>query len=153
MSQAHELGLSEKEKRLVRESLESVRVYENSVLTLFYGRLFEIAPEARALFKIDIRLQSAKLMETLRTVVDALEQFEQLLPHLAELGRKHAAYGVQPYHYEKLRAALSWALGQALGVEFDRETRTAWDKLLTAVSSVMLEAAGPGSETLKIFTK
>jgi hemoglobin-like flavoprotein len=153
MSQARDLGLSEKEKRLVRESLESLRVYENSVITLFYGRLFEIAPEARALFKIDIRVQSAKLMETLRTVVDALDRFELLLPHLAEFGRKHVAYGVQPYHYEKLRTALSWALGQALGVEFHRETRTAWDKLLTTVSDVMLEAAGPGVETLKSITK
>jgi hemoglobin-like flavoprotein len=153
MSQARELGLSEKEKRLVRESLESMRVYENSVLTLFYGRLFEIAPEARALFKIDIRVQAAKLMETLRTVVDALDRFEQLLPHLAELGRKHVAYGVRAYHYEKLRMALSWAMGQALGPEFDRETRAAWGKLLTTVSDVMIEAAGPDPETLKTATK
>jgi len=147
MSRTPELGLSEKEKRLVRESLESVRIYENSVLVLFYGRLFEIAPDARALFKIDIREQSAKLMETLRTVVDALDRFEQLLPHLAELGRKHAAYGVQPHHYEKLRSALSWAMGQALGAEFNRETRAAWDKLLNTVSAVMLEAAGPEAKT------
>jgi hypothetical protein len=48
---------------------------------------------------------------------------------------------VQAYQYEKLRSAMLWAMGQALGVEFDRETRAAWDSLLTAVSAVMLEAA------------
>jgi hemoglobin-like flavoprotein len=141
MSQTPKMTLSAKQKRLVRESFESMREYENSVLVLFYGRLFEIAPEARALFKIDIHEQSSKLMDTLRTLIDALDQFEQLLPHLAELGRKHVTYGVQPHQYEKLRTALSWALGQALGAEFDCETRAAWDSLLTTVSGVMLEGS------------
>jgi hemoglobin-like flavoprotein len=146
MSQTPQMTLSAKQKRLIRESFESVREYENSVLVLFYGRLFEIAPEARALFRIDIREQSAKLMETLRILIDTLDRFEQLLPHLAELGRKHLTYGVQPYLYERLRAALSWALGQALGAEFDRVTRAAWDTLLTTVSAVMLEGAASQAE-------
>jgi len=142
MSQTHKLILSAKQKRLVRESFESVREYENSVFVLFYGRLFEIAPEARALFKIDIRQQAAKLTDTLRTLVEALDRFEELIPYLAELGRRHNAYGVEPYLYENLRAALAWAMGQALGAEFDRETRTAWDTLLTVVSAAMLNGAG-----------
>lgn len=148
-----EFTLSARQRRLVRESFESIRGYENSVLVLFYGRLFEIAPETRALFKIAIPQQSAKLMETLSTVVKALDQFEQLLPHLAELGRAHVAYGVQPYQYERLRSALLWALGQALGVEFNRETRAAWDTLLTAVSAVMLEGAAAESESPKTVGK
>jgi len=77
----------------------------------------------------------------LRTTVDALDRFEEWQPVLAELGRKHAGFGVQPYQYEKLRAALLWAFGQALGLEFDRETRAAWDQLLTLISTVMLDGA------------
>jgi hypothetical protein len=34
-----------------------------------------------------------------------------------------------------------WAMGQALGVEFGRETRAAWESLLGTISAVMLEAA------------
>jgi nitric oxide dioxygenase len=147
MSAIPELKLSARQKQLVRETFESLREYENSVLVLFYGRLFEIAPEARPLFKIDIRRQSGKLMDTLRLVVDALDRFEELRPHLQELGRKHAGYGVQEYQYEKLRAALFWAMGQALGLEFDRETRAAWDTLLTTISCVMLEAAAAARYT------
>jgi hemoglobin-like flavoprotein len=64
-----------------------------------------------------------------------------LLPGLAELGRRHLSYGVKPYHYEKLRSALLWALGQALGLEFDTETRAAWEQLLSLISAVMLDAA------------
>ena len=88
------LPLTLKHKRLVRDSLESIREYETSVVVLFYGRLFEIAPETRALFKIDIRKQSKKLLDTLTTAVESLDRFEELLPFLAELGRKHVTYGV-----------------------------------------------------------
>jgi hemoglobin-like flavoprotein len=141
MNQTPRLTLSPKQKRLLRESFESVREYESSIFVLFYGRLFEIAPEARALFKIDIRQQAAKLTDTLRTLVETLEQFEQLIPYLVELGQRHVAYGVEPYLYEKLRAALAWAMGQALGAEFDPETRTAWETILTEVSAAMLKGA------------
>ena len=132
--------VSAKQKRLLRESFVLVREYETAVIVLFYGRLFEIAPETRALFKIDIREQSKKLEEMLRVTIDALDRFEELLPVLTELARRHVEYGVQPYQYEKLRSALLWALGQALGLEFDRETRAAWGQLLTLISTVMLDS-------------
>jgi nitric oxide dioxygenase len=135
------LLLSKKQKQLVRDSFESIEAYGTSVVVLFYGRLFETAPETRALFKIDIREQARKLEDTLRTTVETLDNFEELLPVLAELGRKHVKYGVQPYQYEKLRLALLWAFGQALGLEFDHETRAAWDQLLSLISAVMLDGA------------
>jgi len=34
-----------------------------------------------------------------------------------------------------------WAFGQALGLEFDHETRAAWDQLLCLITSVMLGSA------------
>lgn len=144
------LLLSKKQKQLVRDSFESMQAYGTSVVVLFYGRLFEIAPETRALFTIDIREQSRKLEDTLRTTIEALDRFEELLPVLAELGRRHVNYGVQPYQYEKLRSALLWALGQALGLEFDRETRAAWDQLLSLISAVMLDATAQAQPTLKV---
>ena len=144
MKPAANLLLSTKQKRLVRDSFESLQAYGNSVVVLFYGRLFETAPETRALFKIDIHEQARKLNETLRTTIDALDKFEEWVPVLAELGRKHVRFGVQPYQYEKLRSALLWAFGQALGLEFDRETRAAWDALLSMISAVMLEGAAQG---------
>jgi len=135
------LPLNAHQKRLIRESFESVREYSDAVVLLFYGRLFELEPAARGLFKIDIREQARKLMDTLGTVVDALDRFEQLNATLLELGQRHVTYGVQPRYYETLRTALLWAMGQALDVDFDRETRAAWEALLIAISAVMLEGA------------
>jgi len=136
-----ELNLTARQKRLVRESFESVREYSDSVVTLFYGRLFELAPQVRPLFKIEIRAQSAKLVDTLTSLVDALDRFEELRGFLADLGRRHAEYKVEPAHYQVLVTALTWAFAQALGLEFDRETRSAWEHLLGAVSAVMIRGA------------
>ncbi len=136
-----ELALTSKQKHLVRESFASIQEYSDSVVTLFYGRLFELAPQVRSLFKIEIRAQSAKLMETLTSLVDALDRFEELRGPLIEMGRRHVGYRVEPAHYEVLVVALTWAFAQALGVEFDRQTRSAWEQLLKEVSGVMIAGA------------
>jgi len=138
MIPTYKLPLSARQIVLVRESFDSLKEYETAVVLLFYGRLFELAPETRALFKIDISEQAKKLLQTLGALVEALDRFEEVLPVLAGLGRKHATHGVQAYQYDKLRAALLWAMGQALGLEFDRDTRAAWDQLIATVSAVML---------------
>jgi nitric oxide dioxygenase len=133
--------LTPQQKQLVRQSLESAQEYSTALTKLFYGRLFELAPEVRILFKVSIEEQSRKLLEMLITAVDALDHFEELRPLLAELGRKHVTYGARPEHYDVLRVALLWALAQALEQEFDRDSRAAWDRMLRAISAAMLEGA------------
>ena len=141
MNDAPRLQMTPRQKRLVRESFQSIEEYAESVWLLFYGRWFGLDPSVRPLFPAGMKDQSRKLMDMLRSVIDAQDRFEEFRPLLAELGRKHVAYGAQPHHYETLRSAFLWALGQALGEEFHRETRDAWTALLVAVSAVMLEAA------------
>lgn len=130
--------LTLQEKRLIRQSFESLQEYSTSVVLLFYGRLFELEPAARGLFKTGLPEQSRKLLDMLTTVVLALDNFEQLRPTLAELGRKHVTYGALPSHYESLRQALLWAMAHALEGGFDRETKAAWDHVLRAISAAML---------------
>ena len=134
-------NLTTRQKLLVRQSFESLDEYSDSVVRLFYGRLFEIAPQVRGLFRAPIAEQSRKLKDMLSTVVDALDHFEELRPRLADLGRKHVQYGAKPEHYEALRSALLWSLGQALSSEFDRETKAAWDAMLESITSAMIAGA------------
>jgi nitric oxide dioxygenase len=138
--------LNAQQKRLVRQSFESLEEYSDTVVRLFYGRLFEIAPQVRGLFHIDLREQSRKLQDMLATIVNALDRFDELQPVLVELGRRHVGYGVLPEHYDALRLALLWALGHALNSEFDSETKAAWDQLLRSVASTMLQATADQSE-------
>jgi len=142
MTSSLPLELTAWQKMLIRDSFASLGEYAESVAVLCYGRLFEVAPQVRRLFKIEIHEQARKLMGMLTTVIDALDHFGELRHELEELGRRHTGYGIQAADYELLCTALIWAFAQALGAEFDRETRAAWQNLLAAVSKIMLEGAG-----------
>ena len=125
--------------RLVRESFEIVREVAQPMTVLFYGRLFDLDPNLRPLFKIDIREQSRKLVAMLALIVDSLETLDKLRPQLQELGRRHVDYGVRPEHYATLSSALLWALGQALDTEFSPDVRAAWTEVIETISATMLE--------------
>jgi hemoglobin-like flavoprotein len=138
--------VSPRQTRLIRQSLESLEDYSNSLTKLFYGRLFELAPSTRHLFKVSLEEQSRKLLEMLVTAAEALDDFESLRPRLTELGRKHVTYGAKPEHYDVLRTALLWALAQALEQEFDPDTKAAWEQMLRVISETMLEGAAQGTQ-------
>ena len=77
---------------------------------LFYGRLFEIAPEVKPLFKGEITEQGRKLMATLAVVVNGLDNLPSILPAASALAKKHVGYGVAAEHYAPVGAALLWTL-------------------------------------------
>ena len=125
------------ECRLVRQTFPLLREYEVSLALLFYGKLFELDPGARKLFHNDLSLQSQKLLEMLASVVESLDNLAPLRTRLAELGRKHAGYGVRHEQYETLTTALLWAIAQALGPDFDAATRDAWHHAISTISRAM----------------
>lgn len=129
------------ECNLVRQTFPMLREYEVSLALLFYGKLFELDPGARRLFHNDLALQSQKLLDTLASVVESLDNLEALRPRLAELGRKHADYGIRPEQYQTLTNALLWAFAQALGPDFDTATRDAWRHAINNISKAMQSQA------------
>lgn len=136
-------SLNPDERRLVHASFESVRSMAGPVGLLFYGKLFEIAPEVRSMFHNDLDLQIRKLMDTLSSVVESLDDFERIRPRLEDLGRQHASYGVRAEQYEVLTSALLWTFSEALGTDFDERTSEAWRKALATVSETMKSRAYP----------
>jgi len=131
--------LTLEESRLVRDSFASLAGNAESMALVFYGRLFELDPTLRRLFKIPLLEQSRKLVDTLSVVIKASDQLELLRPQLIELGRKHVTYGAQPSHYDTVNDALLWALQQTLRDAFDEKTKSAWQNLLKAVARAMLD--------------
>jgi nitric oxide dioxygenase len=128
---------------LVRTSFAKVEPIANDAVGLFYGRLFETAPEIQPLFaNTDMEKQGGMLMAALAGVVASLDNPGQLVPMAQGLGRRHAGYGVAEEHYPAVGAALLWTLEQGLGDQFTPETRDAWTAAYGALSGVMIEAAG-----------
>jgi len=130
------------QRRLVKQTYEPLREMAGPVALLFYVRLFELDPSARRLFHNDLAAQGRKLMDTLDVLVASLDDFDAVRSRVADLGRRHHGYGVRPEQYATVVTALLWAIGQALGADFDAPTREAWRSVLDAVSGAMQEGAG-----------
>lgn len=126
----------------VRRSWAAVWPRRDRLARLFYGRLFDRAPDARALFRQDAEAQADKLTRSLDFVVAHLGDPERLAAELRPLALRHVHYGAQPAHYGVLGEALLWALRETLGSEdFDEATRDAWAEAYAALCALMLAAA------------
>jgi hemoglobin-like flavoprotein len=126
---------------LIQTSFAKVLPIADTAAALFYGRLFELDPSLKPLFKGDMHEQGRKLMTMIRVVVNGLNRLDQLVPAIQELGRRHAGYGVRADHYATVGAALLWTLGQGLGDQFTPEVEAAWTTAYTVLAETMRAAA------------
>jgi nitric oxide dioxygenase len=126
---------------LVQSSFAKVAPIADVAAELFYGRLFEIAPDVKPLFHGDMKEQGRKLMTTLGVVVSGLKDLETILPAAKTLAVKHVRYGVAAAHYKPVGEALIWTLGKGLGDGFTSEVENAWLAAYGALSGVMIAEA------------
>ena len=125
---------------LVQTSFSKVVPIADTAADLFYGRLFEIAPEVRRLFPDDMTEQKKKLMAMLGTAVGSLTRLDTLMPAVRALGARHSGYGVTAAQFAPVGAALLWTLEQGLGEAFTPEVRQAWATVYNTLSSIMIDA-------------
>ena len=133
--------LTQTDKDLIESSWKAVAPIQAQAASLFYGRLFAIAPQVKPLFRTDIEEQGRKLMQVLAAIASSVRNLETLIPTVEALARRHVAYGVKEEHYAFVGAALLWTLENGLGDAFTPATRTAWSKVYANLSTLMIEAA------------
>lgn len=126
---------------MVSESWKKVLPISEKAAELFYGRLFELDPELKPMFKGDMTEQGRKLMSMINTAVNNISNVEEIIPALQGLGKRHGDYGVKDEHYDTVAAALLWTLEQGLGEDFNDELKEAWTETYTTLAGVMIEAA------------
>ncbi len=131
-------ALSPRQIELVRDSFAAVIPIRHTAATLFYARLFELAPEVRPLFPRDLDAQGAKLMAVLAAVVRDLDRPEAMRPDIDALALRHVGYGATAAHYPAVGAALIWTMEQGLGARFTDEVRAAWTAAYGLLSGIML---------------
>jgi hemoglobin-like flavoprotein len=139
--------MTPKQITLIQTSFEQVLPIAETAAGLFYGRLFELDPSLRPLFRGDMAEQGRKLMTTLKVVVNGLTRLEALVPAVQALGRRHAGYGVKDEHYQTVATALLWTLKQGLGDAFTPEIEAAWVAAYTILAEVMIAAAATAEVT------
>lgn len=126
---------------LVKSSWDKVLPISETAAVLFYGKLFELDPDLKPLFKGDLKEQGKKLMTMLDVVVKGLDNLETIIPAARASGARHAGYGVKDKDYDTVASALLWTLGEGLGDSFDDELKEAWTTAYVLLSTTMKDAA------------
>jgi len=133
--------MNPEEVKLVKESWAKVAPIADVAAELFYGKLFELDPSVKPLFKGSMIEQGRKLMAMLTMAVNSLDNLESIVPAIQAMGKRHVGYGVKDEHYDTVGEALIWTLGQGLKDDFTEEAKTAWVGVYTLVATTMKEAA------------
>ena len=126
---------------LVQRTWRSVLPVRDTAAELFYGKLFSLDPGIRTLFSNDMQDQGRNLVAMISIAVGSLSHPERVLLAVQQLGRRHAAYGVLPRHYEAVAIALLWTLETCLGEVFTPQAREAWNDVYGTLSKTMQDAA------------
>ena len=139
--------MTEQQVRLVQQTFMRVLPISDLAAQLFYKRLFELDPSLRPMFKGDMAEQGRKLMQMIGMTVQGLSVPGEIMGLVADLGRKHVEYGVIDAHYDTVRTALMWTLGQGLGADFTPEVKMAWTEAYEFLAKVMKDAATENRQT------
>src|SRR6202795_1050970 len=127
--------------KLVQESFAKVAPISETAAVLFYDRLFEIAPQVKAMFPADMTEQRRKLMATLAAVVNGLGDLPSILPAASALAKRHVSYGAKAEHYPVVGTALLWTLEKGLGDGWTPEVAEAWTAAYGTLSGFMISEA------------
>ena len=125
---------------VVQRTFERCEPRLEEMTALFYGLLFETAPEARALFDgVDMERQREMLASTLRAVIHRLDEGDALESELRDLGRRHVGYGVELAHYDVMEHVLLETVRRMLGETWNDRVRLAWTEVYNRLVRRMIE--------------
>ncbi len=128
---------TDREIEIIWKTWMPVAEAQEASARLFYGRLFEVAPELKPLFTADMKDQGRRFFDMLGMAVHNLDRLETIIPPFEALGDRHDRYGARPEHYPVIGAVLLDTLDARLGDAFTEEARKAWTRTYEILASVM----------------
>jgi hemoglobin-like flavoprotein len=135
------MTLSKPHKTLVKHSFPKIAQAHESVSTLFYEKLFDLAPQVRPLFQADLDEQRVKLMQMLALMIATIDDDAMFMQMSQNLGLRHTHYGVKPEHYAVVGEALLWALKEACPTVMTAAVYDAWHTLYNFIAEQAVAAA------------
>ena len=109
------MGLEDKEALQVLR--DAFRPEDTELVHRFYTQWFALDTTVRDLFPPEMSGQRAAFAQAMHWLYGELvaQRADEPVAFLAQLGRDHRKYGVQPAHYQTLRRALYSTLRRHLG--------------------------------------
>ena len=112
-----------------------------TAVPMFFQRLFEIAPQVRPMFPGELSGHQRKFTMMMVWLVERLDQPEQLIPALRDLGARHHRYGVSSAMFAPTGEALLYTLERVLGDEYTPEVEACWVSLFGTITLEMQRGA------------
>jgi hemoglobin-like flavoprotein len=135
MSNIYQLSLIQKNLDELKDRLPEARVS-------FYEKLFLIDPSVKSIFSGIESLDHSKFVNMLSTLARA-KNLDKIAIAIQSLGKRHANYGVSPYHFESVRQCLMAVLREFLGEQLTTEAQQAWCEVFDEVTGLMLKEITP----------
>jgi class 3 adenylate cyclase/hemoglobin-like flavoprotein len=125
----------------LQSSLHEMLSDQDRFASIFYDKLFTLAPAVRGLFKKNMTDQGRLLTHMLGGIVYSLARPEHLDLGLKKLGESHVKYGVIGAHYPVVKQALIETIGETLGKQKTDKTMNAWNAALDHVIDIMQKSS------------
>ena len=135
------MPLTDEQRRLVARNFDELQPLPDDFGLLFYRHLFALDPELRELFRSSIERQAPMLVNALTLAVMNMTRDGRLSRAVADLGSRHAGYGVLDGHYDTFGEALLATLADYLGKRWTAEAREAWSEAYRDLAAHMRAAA------------
>ncbi|WP_370049357.1 MULTISPECIES: globin domain-containing protein [Salipiger] len=127
-------------KQQVLSSALRLRLASSALTRDFYDRLFDRAPELRAMFPADMSGQADKLFDMVLVLVQSLDHLQMLVAEIEALGVRHHEYGVTEEQYALVSEVLLDTLEHHVA-DWSEVDRKAWALLLGYVCDLMITGA------------
>ncbi len=123
---------------LVQESLLHFK-FDSEFVKRFYARIFEIAPQARALFPSDMEGQEHKFQSSFELFLKGTKDLEKMRASINNLGAYHAEKNIKSEHFPIFCEAIFATLREELGELFTPEMANAWEEYINKIVEYMDE--------------
>lgn len=125
---------------LVQRTFRAVEPHLEGLSSSFFGHLFDIAPETRELFPVNLHHERSRLPRALLHIVQSVDRIDQLQPFLEQLGRDHRKFGLLGWHVEALGTALLAAVRELAGEAWTEDVERAWAEAFGIVAECVQTA-------------
>lgn len=128
----------------LKDNFAQVAGHGLDVADYFYADLFERNRGYRSLFPASMARQHQVLLDALAQIVAWVDNTDELVPYLQDLGRRHRAFGVNAQHYPEVGESLVATLRYFSGPSWTAELEKDWVAAYGVVSEVMVKAGEQG---------
>jgi hemoglobin-like flavoprotein len=155
--------MTPEQAKLVADSFTQLEARLPELGAAVYEKLFDIAPDTRAMFKGDMHLQHRKLVGVIVEFVKLRRRSQHFLPVTGSGGAAvvpganrlragHTAAGVKPGHYAFMRTAILSSLAAVLGEGFDGRAADAWGAAFDTLAETLQKPESATPEERKLLS-